>query len=280
MLKRLLKEPMVYFCIIGALVYYFYVPDITDKDLTDSVVQLPSRFVDAQKDKFSQQYQRQPSEVELQNIIDQEVNAEILFREAWRLQLYVGDAVVKKRMIQKMQFLLEEGSATKDVSDEDVEAYFLTHQETFLSRSKVDLYHVLFSQSLDAERHLEQLMKADGRSIEGVAGSVKGSVAFPLGNVFTQISEEDVAQFFGEIFSENLGMATFDLTRLDQWQGPVKSRYGFHVVKLSNLSKAKEVSFSDVRDSIRKKLIETNRSASRRDAVEAVKQRYQVKITD
>jgi len=44
---------MVYFCIVDALVYYFYTPEITDKDLTDSVIQLPSRFIDAQKDKFS-----------------------------------------------------------------------------------------------------------------------------------------------------------------------------------------------------------------------------------
>ena len=279
MLKRLFKEPMVYFCIIGALVYYFYVPDITDKDLTDSVVHLPGRFVDDQKDKFNQQYQRQPSEEELQSIIDQEVNAEILFREAWRLQLYVGDAVVKKRMIQKMQFLLEEGSATKNVSEEELEAYFLTHQEAFPSIQKVDLYHVLFNQSVDAERHLQQLMKNDG-SIEGVASSAKGSVAFPLGNVFTQISEKELAQFFGQDFSENLGLAKLDQTKLDQWQGPVKSRYGFHVVKVSNLSKAKEISFSDVRESIRKRLIETNRTESRRDAVEAIKLRYQVKVTD
>ena len=280
MLKRLFKEPMVYFCIIGALVYYFYVPDITDKDLTDSVIQLPSRFVDAQKDKFSQQYQRQPSEEELQSIIDQEVNAEILFREAWRLQLYVGDAVVKKRMIQKMQFLLEEGSATKDVSEEELETYFLTHQETFPSRKKVDLYHELFSQSVDAERHLEELLKAGEGSTEGVTGSAKGVVAFPLGNVFSQISEKELAQFFGQDFSKNLGLAMLDQTKLDQWQGPVKSRYGFHVVKLSNLSKAKEVSFSDVRESIRKRVIETNRTASRREAVEALKLRYQVKVTD
>ena len=276
MLKRLFKEPMVYFCIIGALVYYFYVPDITDKDLTDSVVELPSRFVDAQKDKFSQQYQRQPSEVELQSIIDQEVNAEILFREAWRLQLYVGDAVVKKRMIQKMQFLLEEGSATTDVSEEELEAYFLTHQETFSSSQKVDLYHVLFSQSLDAERHLEQLIKAGSGSTKDMAGSAeKGSVAFPLGNVFTKISGKELARFFGDDFYKNI-----DQTKLDQWQGPVKSRYGFHVVKLSNESKTNEVRFSDVRENIRRRLIETNRTATRRDAVETIKQRYQVNITD
>jgi len=276
MLKRLFKEPMVYFCIVGALVYYFYTPDITDKDLTNSVVQLPSRFVDAQKDKFVQKYKRQPSEEELQNIIDQEVNAEILFREAWRLQLYVGDAVVKKRMIQKMQFLLEEGSATQEVSEEELNAYFLKHQETFSSSHKVDLYHVLFSQLQDAERHLEQLMKA-GRV---VPSSAKGSVAFPLGNVFTQISEKEVSKYFGKDFYESLGLAKFDLTKLDQWQGPVKSRYGFHVVKLSNLSKAKDVSFTDVRESIRKKFIETTRVASRKEAVEAIKSRYKVEITD
>ncbi len=276
MLKRLFKEPMVYFCIVGALVYYFYTPDITDKDLTDSIVQLPSRFVDAQKDKFVQQHKRQPSEEELQSIIDQEINAEILFREAWRLQLYVGDAVVKKRMVQKMQFLLEEGSATQKVSEKELKAYFLTHQETFSNSHKVDLYHVLFSQSQDAERHLEQLRKAGS----AMHSSAKGSVAFPLGNVFTQLSEKEVAQYFGKDFYESLGLAKFDITKLDQWLGPVKSRYGFHIVKLSNMSTAKDVSFSDVRESIRKKLIETTRVASRREAVEAIKTRYKVEITD
>lgn len=276
MLKRLFKEPMVYFCIVGALVYYFYTPDITDKDLTDSVVQLPGHFVDAQNDKFVQQYQRQPSEEELQSIIDQEVNAEILFREAWRLQLYVGDAVVKKRMIQKMQFLLEEGSATQEVSEEELKAYFLTRQETFSNSHKVDLYHVLFNQSQDAERHLEQLMKAGN----AVSSSAKGSVAFPLGNVFTQISEKEVAQYFGKDFYESLGLSKFDLAKLDQWLGPVQSRYGFHVVKLSNLSKANDVRFSDVRESIRNKLIESTRVASRREAVESIRTRYKVQITD
>ena len=271
MLKRLFKEPMVYFCIVGALVYYFYTPEITDKDLTDSVVELPSRFVDAQKDKFVQQYKRQPSEEELQGIIDQEVNAEILFREAWRLQLYVGDAVVKKRMIQKMQFLLEEGSATKDVSEEALSAYFLKHQEGFSNTPKMDLYHILFSQLQHAERHLETLIKGGNVA----PGSVKGGVAFPLGNVFTQISGEEIEQHFGIDFYQGL-----DLTKVDQWQGVVESRYGFHVVKLGHLSKAKNVSFSDVRESIRKKLIETTRMATRRDAMDAIKARYQVEVTD
>ena len=271
MLKRFFKEPMVYFCIIGALVYYFYTPEITDQDLTDSVIQLPNYFIDAQKDKFSQQHQRRPSKEELQNIIDQEVNAEVLFREAWRLQLYVGDAVVRKRMIQKMQFLLEEGSATQDVSEDALKSYFLTHQDTFPSTQKLDLYHVLFSNSKDAERHLEQLTEKGGSE----SNTASGVLAFPLGNVFTQISEKETTKYFGKDFYQNV-----DLSTLDRWQGPVKSRYGFHVVKLSNLSISKEVAFSDAREGIRQKLVEMTRMASRREAVEAIKSRYKIEVME
>lgn len=271
MLKRLLNEPMVYFCIVGALVYYFYTPDVTDKDLTDSVIQLPSRFIDDQKDKFSQQYQRQPSQEELQGIIDQEVNSEVLFREAWRLQLYVGDTVVRKRMIQKMQFLLEEGSATQEISEGEIESYFLTHKNEFPNTQKIDLFHVLFGNKQDAQRYVE-LLKTEGGSAPDTA---KGVVAFPLGNVFTQISEKEVTKYFGKGFYENV-----DLAALDQWQGPVKSRYGFHVVKLNNVSAAKDVEFSSVRENIRKKLIEMTRVTSRQEAVEAIKKRYHVEVMD
>lgn len=271
MLKRLLKEPMVYFCLIGALVYYFYIPYISEQDLTDKVVELPRSFVETRRDNFVNQYKRQPTEEELQSIIDQAVNDEILFREAWRLQLYVGDAVVKKRMIQKMKFLLEEGSATSDVSEEALKAYFQQHKDVFPGGKKVDIYHVLFADSVSAKSHLEQLKENGGVPPE----STEGIVAFPLGNAFSQLSEQDIAKYFGTDFYENI-----KLTELNRWQGPIKSRYGFHIVKLDNLSNAKKVVFADVRENIRNRVIEENRVASRREAIAEIKQRYQIALTD
>lgn len=271
MIMRLFKEPMVYFCIIGALVYYFYIPTISEEDLTDSEVKLPSNYVETLRANFVNQYNRQPSEEEFQAIIDQEVSAEILFREAWRLQLYVGDSVVRKRMIQKMQFLLEEGSAAQDIPDAALRAYFKMNRNLFASGQKVDIYHVLFNDKQSAENHLKDLQQHDGTPPEPTTGVV----AFPLGNAFTQISEKEIKKYLGTDFYNGIQLA-----EPDQWQGPIKSRYGYHVVKLSQLSKAKDVAFDDVRENIRKRVIEEQRIASRHEAITEIKQRYQVVIAD
>ena len=271
MIMRLLKEPMVYFCIIGAFVYYFYIPTISEEDLIDSEIKLPSSYVETLKANFINQYNRQPSEEEFQAIIDQEVSAEILFREAWRLQLYVGDSVVRKRMIQKMQFLLEEGSAAHDIPESVLKAYFKMNGNLFASGKRFDIYHVLFNDEKSAEAHLKELQQQNNYPPKPITGVV----AFPLGNAFTQISEKEIKKYFGKDFYNGIQLA-----EQNQWQGPIKSRYGYHLVKLSKLSKAKEIAFDDVRENIRKRVMEEQRIASRHQAVAEIKQRYQVVISD
>lgn len=267
MFEKLRKEPLVYFALLGVALFYFYTPEVSEDELTQSQIELPQGFIDDQTAKYSKMFNKAPSQQELQVMLDQEVSEEVMFREAWRLQLYVGDTVVRKRMIQKMNFLLEQGSASATVSEDEISEYYKENTTQFIAGRNFDLVHMIFSTEQHANVYLQRISAEDG----ALPANPEGTIAFPLGNVFSQISSKQTKQFFGTDFFDQL-----DLEKSDSWQGVVQSRYGAHLVKLSNVSAETTLTLNQATAEIEKNLLVKKKEESRLEAISKIKQRYQV----
>lgn len=268
MFTKLRKEPLLYFFLLAAVLFYFSSPDITEDDLTNHQIELSQAFLDEKKAQFFKATQKHPTEEELQYIVDRETSDEVLFREAWRLQLYVGDSVVRKRMIQKMGFVLEQGSADERVSEQEINDYYKNNSAEFVAARQFNLLHQLFSNEEDARSHLQSL---SSENIE-VAENPQGTIAFPLGNTFVKISSQKTQKFFGTDFYQQL-----NIEQDGAWQGVIKSRYGFHLVKLSNISPERTLDLQEAKESIERKLSREKSEASRLESIAQIKKRYQLK---
>ena len=93
------------------------------------VITLTGEQVDALAARWDAQWGRPPTGRELRGLIDEAVREEILYREALRRGLDRGDPIVRRRLAQKMTFLLEDGSPPPEPAAREVEEHFAAHAE-------------------------------------------------------------------------------------------------------------------------------------------------------
>ena len=70
------------------------------------------------------QWRRPPTPDEMRRLVESKVREEILYREALALGLDQGDTIVKRRMVQKMEFLAEDVSALREPNREELKDWF------------------------------------------------------------------------------------------------------------------------------------------------------------
>ena len=78
------------------------------------------------------QWNRPPTEEELESLLEKHVRQEVFYREALRMNLDHNDEIVKRRMAQKMEFLSGDLSAfANSPTDEALRAYYENHREKY-----------------------------------------------------------------------------------------------------------------------------------------------------
>ena len=110
-ITQLLKEPLLHFLVIGAALFAAYAWQSRGGDAASPEVRLAESDVRWLKETFALEHQREPSETELQGLVRGFVKEEMLARQAQELGLDKDDIVVRRRLAQKMTFLLQDESA-------------------------------------------------------------------------------------------------------------------------------------------------------------------------
>ena len=129
LLMRLLREPLFHFIARGGLIVALYAAvNDTDEAPVNVIVIAPER-IDQLATEFSAVWKRMPTDDELDFLIEEEVRAEVYYREALALGLDRNDAIVRRRMGQKMQFLLDTGAYIQEPAEGEFEAYFAANED-------------------------------------------------------------------------------------------------------------------------------------------------------
>src|SRR5512147_2822417 len=106
-MKALLREPLVHFLLLGALLFAL------DAWLRPSASAAPAEIVVSEArvralaQNFARTWQRPPTREEVDGLIEGFVREEVMLREALALGLDRDDAIVRKRMQQKVEFIAE-----------------------------------------------------------------------------------------------------------------------------------------------------------------------------
>lgn len=171
LLRRLLREPLTHFVLIGGLLAagYRVVHRARGGPLVITAEQRQRLRVD-----FSRRTGQQPSSLEERALLDRHVEDELLLREAERLHLGEGDVIIRRRLLQKMQLLLDAKQPAP--TEAELAAYFDANRARYAAQERVDL--VLLDRAPD--------------------GSLRGS---PLGGSLRGRSQADLAKQFGDAFA-------------------------------------------------------------------------------
>ena len=139
------RSPLVVFLLLGASVF------AVDRWLDDAgagrVVTVTEEQLGAIRERWAAQWGRPPTGRELEGLIDEAVREEILYREARRRGLDRGDAIIRRRLAQKMMFLLEDSAEApaRGAGAGDIETYFAAHAERYHEPRRTTFRHVFLS---------------------------------------------------------------------------------------------------------------------------------------
>ena len=135
------RSPLLVFLLLGIGVLAFE-HWLNGGNAEQRVVTVTAEQVDALRARWDAQWGRPPAEPELQGLIDEAIREEILYREALRLSLDRGDPIVRRRLAQKMTFMLEDNAELPAPAAHEVEAYFAAHTERYRDPDRTTFRHV------------------------------------------------------------------------------------------------------------------------------------------
>jgi hypothetical protein len=275
---KLLRDPLIHFIVLGAVGFFistaasshFAAEAERRVEITDADIELLAAT-------FQRQWQRPPTAVELDNLIESRVREEVLYREALAVGLDRDDLVVRRRMVQKMEMLSQDLATLADPTDQELQAFFAEHRETYRVPPILTFSHVFFNvdrRGDQAEADAEGLLADITSRGLSVRQAVERGDRFMLGYDYELDPRPEVERNFGTRFTDSV----FSLE--PGWHGPIASGYGLHLVYIAERIDGRIPELDEVRPRL---VADFNRDRSQRarDALfEGLLERYEVSIDE
>ena len=267
----LAREPLVHFLIIGAALFLLF-------DLTRDPVATAARpivvgegVVEQLAAQFSRTWLRPPAEAELEGLIAGYVREEVYYREALALGLDRDDRVVRQRMRQKLEFLLEDLAVEQEPGDAALQAFLARHPERFRVPPRMSFQHVY----LNPDRR-EDLQAETTRLLQHLRGGASPDSQgdpFMLGHAFSSVTPHEIARLFGAAFADRV-------VTLEEgtWHGPVDSGLGRHLVHVESREPGHLPQLDEVRQQVEREWLDERRRAQKEAAYRKLREGYEVVV--
>jgi hypothetical protein len=261
-LLRVAAEPLLHFLIIGALLFAAYAWTNRDGEDTPRVVRIGVADVNWLKETWSRQWQRPPTEQELRGLIREYLKESLLAREAMEMGLDEDDTVIRRRLAQKLEFLVQDTARLEEPTEDELRRHHAAHPVHYAASARISFTQIRFDSEAIAVTALERLL-AGGPEPEGDAGVLE-----------RQLTDAD-AQVVSSQFGEDYARAVFELEPGD-WHGPVASAYGHHLVRVDARQDGQLAAFEDVRDKVREDWMRTQQEQALQGFHAQLLQKYEV----
>ena len=245
MLKKLLKEPFLHFLVLGGFISYIYTLTNQNSTQENSIVISQPR-VNQLISNWKKKFFREPTEEEKEELIQNEIYQEIMYKEALTLGLDKNDAIIKRRLAQKMEFVSFDRIALEPPRDEELKSFMLKHKEKYSYPLRVS-----FTQEVLGTQ--QKLFK-------------------PL---YSNMTEFDISRHFGRAFAK-------ELFALDMDKKPHKlhSAYARHQVTILSKDAPKMKSFQEIKSIVKKDFLESMNEKLNQEIYKAMKAEYSIQVGD
>ncbi len=246
---RLLREPLAHFLIIGAAIFGLYsLTSEAEEAEREGRIVVAAAEVDQLRTLWERQWQRPPTEEELEGLIEARIREEVLYREALAMGLDRDDTVIRRRLVQKLEFLTEDLAAAREPTEIELAAYFVANKERYRVAPRLSFSQIYFNpdrRGLFVEREAGLVLAGVRDGPETAAVSDLGDRTM-LGERYRRQTPQEIAAVFGQEFAEAL-------LRLKPrvWCGPIASGYGVHLVRVEERVEGHLPSLAEAAEEVR-----------------------------
>ena len=241
-LHRFVRDPLCHFTVIGALLFTINTYFQRDTPAEDEIRVTEQRIAHL-ANVFERGWLRPPDTGELEELIDNFVREEVLYREAIRIGLDKDDTVIRRRLRMKMEFLARDLVDAIAPGDPVLQNYYSVNSERYTLPTRYSFRQIYFNS--DKRPEVAEDTRLVLAKITAGADPQKLGDNNLLQHEYTNVTADGADKAFGSSFS--LQLAELET---GQWTGPVTSAYGEHLVLVTDHQPALLAPFEQVRDEV------------------------------
>ena len=225
--------------------------------------------VAALREGLHRQHGREPSAAEVDARVDEWIEEELLVREARALGLDRADPIVRRRLVQKLRFSLEDADGMDDPGDEVLAAWHREHAERYRHPPRRGFSHV-FVAGHDASARARA--EALAQTLEGGADPAGQGDAFPHGHHQGPADHRALADRYGEELAD--AVAAAPLGRFIA----VRSSFGWHALRVDDERPGELPPLAEVRAGVLADWRLEHRAVNLERELAALRERWQVEV--
>jgi len=272
------REPLVHFLILGAAIYGAYFLAAPPVDEPANRITVSAGEIEWLAASWEKRWNRPPTPQEQAGLVEQYVRETVFYREALAMGLDRDDTIIRRRLAQKLEFLMEDLVSTVSPTEDELQAYFAEHAGDYELPALTTFTHVFIDPDRRGDRTLEDadaiLAELRSSGAPGEVGVAQGD-PFMLQAYYPERSELEIAKLFGSEFAR-------ELSGLEpgQWHGPVLSGYGTHLVHVEARSDVVPAEFGAVRERVAQDWEDERRATFNEEYYAALRARYEIVVED
>lgn len=283
------REPLLHFLLIGGLFFalYSWLDARSGEQLEQQIVVDEAALVSFMQFR-AKQFDPPRFRAELaamaaqprQTLIDEYIREEVLYREALKLGMDREDYIIRRRMVQKLEFITRGLSEfEQSPSEQQLQTFFQQRQQQYRQPAELTLTHIFF----DRERHGDarqmaqrELAQLELQPLDFAAALGRGDY-FPFHKNYIEKSQQVIASHFGSAAASRLfeGLTGQQLP-LQQWFGPIESAYGWHLFLVSHFQPSHLPAFAEVAAQVASDMRREQESELQQRAIDAIIQQYAI----
>jgi hypothetical protein len=277
MLKAIVREPLVHFLLLGLALFLLdaWLRPASAPAGQGEIVVSEAR-IRSLAQNFSRTWQRPPTREELDGLVASTIREEVFYREALALGLDRDDAIVRRRLQQKMEFVSEEAAALAQPTDDELAAYLKANPDAFRIEPRATFSQIHLDPGkrgaaldADARRLLQKLNAADTPTDPTPLGDVLMLLEPHYGNA----AQAEIARLFGSDFADALVKQP-----VGRWVGPIPSGYGVHLVRVDALTPGGTPTLADVRPLVEREWRNARRTELAKSFYDTLRAKYKVTV--
>ena len=274
MLKKYLRDPLLHFLLIGSLIfaYYYYVnKDIESEESYD--ITIDESDVQRLATTYKMNWNTNPDSSTLSSLINDDIQSEIFYREAKRLNLQHNDEIIRRRLRQKYEFLIKDVIDSVEPSEDEIRQYYQKNVSKYSTKKTVSFKHIYFK-TKKRDSDIKKLQALLNR-IESNSNFNKGlGDSFHINLIQKNKTEQYLAQAFGHQFTKEV----FQQDKIGWMETFVPSGFGYHLVHIDEIIKPQVIEYDEVRNQVLLDIKDHQRKIYNNQFYESLKSKYNIEI--
>ncbi len=268
----LMRHPLVQFFLLGGALFLVYrqVQPPTDDPRR---IHISAGLVEGLRQDQLRRLGALPSADDEAALVQRYVDDEILQREAAALGLGRGDIIIRRRLIQKMEFVLENSDPPGEPTDEDLRQVLRAHPERYALPPRTSLQHIFVSKDRHPSDGAEEASRLRVDIEHGTEPRILGE-PFLQGLDLPMRSDTELTNLFGPEF-----VTAVHAMRLGVWSQPIASRFGWHLVLVRERGGAVAPPLDSIRVRVTEDWRADQRERARLDGLAELRRHYTVTRT-